>query len=113
MSKKKLYNQGIVYSTNPELNVPASQEEPETPSPKEQALSVRLDTKQRGGKVVTLVEGFVGLRDDLEKIGKQLKSICGTGGSVKNNEILVQGDHTDKVFQWLLKNGYAKTRKTK
>lgn len=113
MSKKKLYNQGIVYSTNPELKLSASEEATETLPSKEQPLSVRLDTKQRGGKVVTLVEGFVGSGDDLEKIGKQLKSICGTGGSVKNNEILVQGDHTDKVFQWLVKNGYAKTRNKK
>ena len=113
MNKKKLHNQSIVYSTNPELNLPASKEEQETLSPKEQAFSVRLDMKQRGGKVVTLVEGFSGSGDDLEKLGKQLKAICGTGGSVKNNEILVQGDHIEKVLQWLLKNGYVKTRKMK
>ena len=113
MSKKKLYNQGIVYSTDPSLDLSPNEEEQETPAPKEQALFVRVDKKQRGGKVVTLVEGFNGSVDDLEKLGKQLKSICGTGGSVKNHEILVQGDHSDKIFQWLQKNNYSKTRKLK
>lgn len=113
MNKKKLYDQGIVYSTDPGFKAPSEEEEPVTLLPKEQTLLVRLDTKQRGGKIVTLVDGFEGSADDLEKLGKQLKSVCGTGGSVKNNEILVQGDHIDKVLQWLLKNGYAKTRKAK
>ena len=78
---------------------------------KSSCLQVRLDAKHRGGKMVTLVEGFSGTEADLEKLGKQLKSYCGTGGSVKNNEILIQGDNREKILQWLIKNGYTKRQK--
>ncbi|MEP7233186.1 MAG: translation initiation factor [Ginsengibacter sp.] len=111
MSKKKLYNQGIVYSTDPDMKIAAEQEETETFPAKDQLLTVRLDGKQRGGKVVTLIDGFFGANADLESLGKKLKSYCGTGGSVKNNEILIQGDNREKVWQWLQKNGYLKTKK--
>ncbi len=112
MAKKKLYNSGIVYSTDPDLKISVDDEgEGETLPPKEQALRVRLDAKQRGGKMVTLIEGFSGKESDLEKLGKELKSYCGTGGAVKNNEILVQGDNREKVLQWLHKNGYSKTKR--
>jgi translation initiation factor 1 len=113
MSKKKPTGKnGLVYSTDPDFKFEAEDQlEIETVSPDKQLLHVRLDTKQRGGKAVTLVTGFTGLTEDLEKLGKQLKNICGTGGSVKDGEAIVQGDQREKVLQWLLKNGYTKTRK--
>ncbi|MBZ5858067.1 translation initiation factor [Flavihumibacter profundi] len=113
MSKKKPTGKnGLVYSTDPDFKFEAEdQQVVETVSPDKQLLRVRLDTKQRGGKAVTLVTGFTGLTEDLEALGKQLKNFCGTGGSVKGGEAIVQGDQREKVLQWLLKNGYAKTRK--
>lgn len=107
MSKKKHNPGGIVYSTDPGFSYePERQEEPETPAPAQQQLKVKLDTKQRAGKVVTLVDGFVGTTADLEKLGKELKTKCGTGGSVKDGQILIQGDYKDKVLKWLLEKGY-------
>ncbi|HEV8084947.1 MAG TPA: translation initiation factor [Chitinophagaceae bacterium] len=112
MAKKKLYNAGIIYSTDPAVKISIyEKEESETLPPKEQLLIVRLDAKHRGGKMVTLVYGFSGNIADLEKLGKQLKSYCGTGGSVKNNEILIQGDNREKISLWLNRNGYFKTKK--
>ena len=114
MSKKKPSDKnGLVYSTDPGFRFePEEQEATETVAPDKQLLRVRLDTKQRAGKAVTLVTGFEGLENDLEALGKQLKNFCGTGGSVKDGEAIIQGDQRDKVLQWLLKNGYNKTKKT-
>ncbi len=113
MAKKNLYrSSGIVYSTNPALiNTAGGTEEIVTLPPRQQLLTVKLDTKHRAGKLVTLVNGFSGTTADLEKLSKELKSVCGTGGSVKNNEILIQGDHKEKALQWLHKNGYAAAKK--
>lgn len=113
MSKKKgNVSGGLVYSTDPGFKVEyESSEEPETLTPAQQKLRIRLDTKQRAGKAVTLVTGFEGKSADLEELGKKLKSFCGTGGSVKDGEIIVQGDNRDKVLQWLLKNGYSGSKK--
>ena len=83
----------------------------ETLLPKQQRLKVRLDTKHRSGKAVSLVEGFAGTADDLEDLGRKLKTHCGTGGSVKDGQIIVQGDQRDKITQYLLKNGYASTKR--
>jgi translation initiation factor 1 len=74
-------------------------------------LKIRLDTKHRAGKAVTLVEGFVGTDEDLQDLGKKLKNYCGTGGSAKGGEIIVQGDQRDKVLQWLQKNGYKQSKR--
>jgi translation initiation factor 1 len=83
----------------------------ETLQPEQQALKVKLETKHRGGKIVTLVHGFTGKDEDLQDLGKKLKNYSGTGGSAKDGEIIIQGDQRDKVLQWLIKNGYEKTRK--
>lgn len=101
----------IVYSTGSNFNSEENKEDEITLTPDEQLLKVQLDAKHRGGKIVTLVEGFIGKVDSLEKLGKELKSICATGGSAKNGEIIIQGDHKEKVFQWLIKNGFKRTRK--
>lgn len=106
-SKKRSNPDGIVYSTDP--NFTPQQDEPEqeeTLAPAKQQLRVKLDTKQRAGKVVTLVEGFIGKEEDIEKLGKELKTKCGTGGSVKDGLILIQGDYKEKVLKWLLDWGY-------
>ena len=72
---------------------------------------IQLDKKQRGGKTVTLVTGFLGTDTDLELLAKNLRNFCGTGGSAKDGEAIVQGDQRDKALQWLLKNGYTKSKK--
>ena len=112
MSKKsKPDTRGFVYSTDPNFSFEPEQDNAETLLPAQQKLKVRLDTKHRAGKAVTLVEGFVGKEEDLEDLGKKLKSFCGTGGSAKDGEIIVQGDQLEKVVQWLVKNGYKQSRK--
>ena len=115
MSKKnKLIptNNGFVYSTDPNFKIAEEPEEThETLSTDQQKLKVRLDTKQRAGKAVTLVENFKGTDEDLEYLGKKLKNFCGTGGSVKDGFVIIQGDQREKVLQWLLKNGYKNTKK--
>lgn len=113
MSKKyKSDNNGFVFSTDPNFKFqPEEIGETETLAAPQQILRILLDKKQRAGKAVTLVTGFVGKEEDLEQLGKQLKNFCGTGGSVKDGEAIIQGDQRDKVLQWLLKNGYAKTKK--
>ena len=111
MSRRKSNSNGIVYSTDPDFRVEEENSTEETLPPKMQKLKVRLDTRQRAGKAVTLVEGFSGTTDDLEQLGKQLKTHCGTGGSVKDGLIIIQGDQRDKICQWLLAKGYASTKR--
>ncbi|MCE6989099.1 translation initiation factor [Dyadobacter sp. CY323] len=103
MSKKN--HSGIVYSTNPDFEFDSSDDEPETLTPSQQDLRIWLDRKG-GGKVITLVKGFTGTNTDLEALGKQLKSLCGTGGTVKDREVQIQGDHRDKVIAWLVSKNY-------
>jgi len=112
MSKKhKSDTRGFVYSTDPDFRFEEESSAKETIAPAQQRLKVRLETKHRAGKAVTLVDGFVGTDEDATALGKELKNACGSGGSVKDGEILVQGDHRDKVVQFLLKKGYTQTKR--
>lgn len=111
MSKKnKPDAQGFVYSTDPNFSFEEEQQEIETLLPAQQLLKIKLDTKQRAGKAVTLISGFIGKEAELEELGKKLKNHCGSGGSAKDGFIIVQGDHREKVKQWLHKSGYTKTK---
>ena len=101
----------MVYSTNPNFNYEeASDEQVDTLSPTQQRLYVSIDRKQRAGKEVTLVEGFVGSDEDLKELGKLLKSKCGVGGSAKDGEILIQGKLKQKVYDILIATGYSQTK---
>jgi translation initiation factor 1 len=112
MAKKKLYNtDGIVYSTASDYSFSEEKESKETLPANEQFLKIKLDKKHRGGKVVTIIDGFSMTESAIEILAKQLKTFCGSGGSAKNNEIIIQGDHREKVLQWLVKNGYTKSKK--
>lgn len=113
MSKKnKSDKHGFVYSTDPDFKFESEEKSlAETLPAKQQKLRIRLDTKHRGGKAVTLIEGFIGKEEDLEDLGKKLKNYCGTGGAVKDGEIIIQGDQRDKVLQWFQKNGYTNAKR--
>ncbi len=107
MSKKNSNRIGVVYSTNPDFQYEEIEEfEQETLPNNQQKLYVQLDKKQRAGKQVTLITGFVGTSEDLEILGKELKNKCGVGGTVKNGEILLQGDFRQKVMDYLVQKNY-------
>ena len=112
MSKKnKKRRTGIVFSTNPEHDYEyESNDIEETTSESKQKLRVMIDRKKRRGKEVTLVVGFKGNKEDLKDLGKMLKSKCGVGGSVKDGEIIIQGNQKDKVVKILLEKGYSQTK---
>lgn len=111
--KNKKKRVGVVYSTNPDYDYDHQQDQSEDALPeKQQKLRVLLDRKKRRGKEVTLVTGYVGPEDDLKDLGKMLKTKCGVGGSVKNGEILLQGDHRDRVVELLKKEGFKDTKKS-
>lgn len=101
----------VVYSTNPDYKYDSDEtEESETLLKEKQPLRILLDKRNRKGKAVTLITEFVGSTDDLEALGKMLKTKCGTGGSVKDGEIIIQGDFRNKILEILQKEGYAKVR---
>ena len=101
----------VVYSTRPDFQYSyTEEEETATPANEKQLLRIALDKRNRGGKKVTLVTGFIGNDNDLQELGKLLKTKCGVGGSVKEREILIQGDFRTRLLEILLREGYLKTR---
>lgn len=109
-NKKKFVN--VVYSTNPNFSYETESEEVvETLPNQQQKLYVSIDKKQRAGKEVTLIEGFVGNEEDLKELGKLLKSKCGVGGTVKDGEILIQGNFRDKIVDLLIKEKFQVKKK--
>lgn len=112
MAKKQKDRVNIVYSTNPNFQYQLDEEDiQETLPENQQKLYVSIDKKQRAGKEVTLIEGFIGEDDDLKELGKSLKSKCGVGGTAKDGIILIQGNFKEKIFELLIKEGYTQTKK--
>jgi translation initiation factor 1 len=113
MAKKNDWKkrEGVVYSTSDDFNFTYQQDQESTTlPPQQQNLRVALDKSMRAGKQVTLITGFLGSTTDLEKLGKLLKSKCGVGGSVKDGEVIIQGDHRDKIVVILQQQGYKAKR---
>lgn len=111
MAKQKKNKVNVVYSTNPDFGFEFDEDEqPETLANEQQTLKVLIDRKQRKGKEVTLVVGFIGSDDDLKKLGKSLKSKCGVGGTIKEGIIIIQGNHRDKIMDLLKSDGYKVKR---
>ena len=103
--------EGVVYSTDPNFQYKyESQESEATLPPQQQNLKVFLDKKQRAGKMVTIISGFIGSEDDLKELAKKMKQTCGVGGTAKDGEILIQGDFRDRITEKLQKDGYKVKR---
>ncbi|HNQ66892.1 MAG TPA: translation initiation factor [Bacteroidales bacterium] len=107
MKNDRKNREGIVYSTNKNFIYNTNEpEETETLEPSKQKLKIFIDRKQRKGKSVVIISGFIGKNDDLESLGKEIKTKCGTGGSVKDGEIIIQGEMLDKVKGYLISKGF-------
>lgn len=107
MSNKNKHLKGVVYSTNPDfVYEDLRQEKPQALGTKQQRLRVRIEKNHRGGKTVTVVDGFVGSENEMQELGKLLKQHCGVGGSVKDNLILIQGAQKERVVKMLVTMGY-------
>lgn len=104
MSKKKQI--GVIYSTNTDFQFQYENEDENTTSPMQQNFKISLDKKNRAGKQVTLVNGYIGNPNTLEELGKELKNKCGTGGSVKGKQIIIQGDFREKIQKILTERGH-------
>ena len=112
MSKKKKKikfdrHDGVIYSTNPDFEYDTEKGMTETLPPSEQRLKITIDRKQRKGKTVTLIAGFIGSNEDLKQLEKKLKTACGVGGSSKDGVIIIQGNLLQKVKESLQKSGYS------
>jgi len=101
---------GFVFSTNKDFEFDTTEEQQQTLPPNQQKLEAHLDKKNRGGKVATVIVGFVGTDDDFKALAKQLKTLCGVGGSAKDGEIIIQGNFRDKIMDFLAKEGYKVKR---
>lgn len=101
---------GFVFSTNKDFEIGGNDNAQETLPNNQQKLEAHLDKKNRGGKVATVIKGFEGTDDDLKALAKQLKTLCGVGGSAKDNEIIIQGNFRDKIMDFLAKEGYKVKR---
>lgn len=105
MGKNKKHRDGIVYSTNPDFEYQYGESsEPDTLPPSSQTLYLRREN--RNGKPAVLVKDFIGKTEDLRELEKKLKNHCGAGGSSKDGEILIQGNHLEKIKSFLLQLGY-------
>ncbi len=114
MAKKKISSLddlgGFVFSTNKDFDFDIPAENEETPEPSKQLLEVHLDKKNRAGKIATLIKGFTGNEEDIKNLAKELKTLCGVGGSVKEDDIIIQGNFRDKIMEYLTKKGYKVKR---
>lgn len=111
MRRKKVNKGGIVYSTDENFKYDSGEQQSVDRVPEhEQPVKIQLDRKQRAGKSVTLVYGFDKTDEEIEQLCKLLKRHCGTGGSSKQGEIIIQGDFREKILQWLRKNDYTKAK---
>lgn len=101
---------GFVFSTNKDFELESNDDQMETLPNNQQKLEAHLDKKNRGGKVATIIKGYEGSDDDLKSLAKQLKTLCGVGGSAKEGEIIIQGDFRNKIMDFLTKEGYKVKR---
>lgn len=109
MAKKNAFSSALVYSTDKDFQLVEEKKVSLVLLPGEQKLMVSIDNKHRGGKAVTIVDGYVG--EDIEETGKQLKVFCGTGGSIKEGQIIIQGNNCEKIILWLQKKGFKNVKK--